>query len=69
MTRLALGAVALTSLATLGASTVHFKETFDDKWKSRWVESKDWKPKDEMGEWKHTQGKWFGESKDKAIQV
>lgn len=69
MTRLALSAVALTSLASLGSATTYFKETFDDKWKSRWVESSSWKPKDEMGQWKHTAGKWHGDAKDKGIQV
>jgi len=47
-----------------------FSENFnDDDWTSRWTESSKWKPKGEMGAWKHTTGEWFGDSEDKGIQT
>jgi len=47
-----------------------FRENFnDDAWTSRWTESSTWKPKAEMGTWKHTTGEWFGDSEDKGIQT
>jgi calreticulin len=46
------------------------KEQFnDDAWTSRWTESSKWKPKDEMGTWKHTAGEWYADEADKGIQT
>lgn len=52
------------------SATVHFKETFDDSWKSRWVVS-DWKKSDgTAGEWKYTAGDWYGDKDaDRGIQT
>jgi len=66
------------SLLTILAATcaapvtaeVYLKEQFnDDGWKSRWAESTKWKPKSEMGTWKHTAGKWYADESDKGIQT
>eukprot|EP00934_Nitzschia_sp_Nitz4_P005983 Nitzschia sp. Nitz4//scaffold4_size323378//196884//198429//NITZ4_000673-RA/size323378-processed-gene-0.362-mRNA-1//-1//CDS//3329553438//5973//frame0 len=38
-------------------------------WTSRWTESSTWKPKAEMGTWKHTAGEWFADAEDKGIQT
>lgn len=57
------------SALSLVSGTVLFKETFDDKWKDRWVVPGNWKPKEEMGEWKLTSGLWYGDAKNKGIQV
>uniref|UniRef100_A0A7S1ZF32 Calreticulin n=1 Tax=Trieres chinensis TaxID=1514140 RepID=A0A7S1ZF32_TRICV len=63
--------LAALALASVPASAeVYFKEQFnDDGWKDRWTESSDWKPAAEMGEWKHTAGKWYGDEADKGIQT
>lgn len=45
-------------------------ENFNDAaWTNRWTESSTWKPKDEMGAWKHTAGEWYGDAEDKGIQT
>jgi len=61
--------IALALLSVVSA-TIHFKETFDDSWKSRWVASS-WKKNDgTAGDWKHTAGEWYGdEDDDKGIQT
>mmetsp|Transcript_9914 Transcript_9914/g.13862 ORF Transcript_9914/g.13862 Transcript_9914/m.13862 type:complete len:401 (-) Transcript_9914:340-1542(-) len=52
------------------AAEIYFKEQFnDEEWKDRWTESSDWKPKSEMGKWKHTAGEWYGDKDDKGIQT
>jgi calreticulin len=49
---------------------IYFKEDFnDDAWKERWTEPTSWKPKGEMGTWKHTAGEWYGDANDKGIQT
>jgi len=62
--------VTLATLLSAAAAKTYFKEDFNDKaWESRWVKSKNWKPASEMGEWKWTAGKWYGDKNDKAIQT
>jgi len=39
---------------------VYFKETFDDGWESRWIESKH--KGSEAGPWKHTAGEFYGDA-------
>jgi len=61
--------VAATLLSAVSGK-IYFQENFNDKnWDSRWVKSTDWKPKTEMGSWKHTAGLWHGDKKDKGIQT
>jgi len=63
-------AILAATCATPGAADVYFKEQFnDDGWKSRWTESTKWKPKSEMGAWKHTAGQWYADESDKGIQT
>jgi len=61
------------SLAMIGSvsAEVFFKEQFnDEKWSKRWTIPSKWKPKGEMGEWKHTTGKWYGGGQDdKGLQT
>eukprot|EP00525_Craspedostauros_australis_P005213 CAMPEP_0198114406 /NCGR_PEP_ID=MMETSP1442-20131203/5798_1 /TAXON_ID= /ORGANISM="Craspedostauros australis, Strain CCMP3328" /LENGTH=412 /DNA_ID=CAMNT_0043771711 /DNA_START=87 /DNA_END=1325 /DNA_ORIENTATION=+ len=62
--------LAAASIITPVAGEVYLKEKFnDDAWTSRWTESTKWKPKAEMGTWKHTAGKWYGDAADKGIQT
>ena len=35
----------------------------------RWTVPSDWKPKEEMGEWKLTSGEWYGDADDKGLQT
>lgn len=62
--------LVLLSLVGLASSTTYFKETFDDSWKSRWVES-NWKKKEgTAGVWKHTAGDFYGNKvADMGIQT
>jgi len=49
---------------------IHFKETFDDSYKDRWVTS-DWKKNTgEQGAWAHSAGEWYGDAEaDKGLQT
>merc|ERR1719348_693784 len=52
----------LFALLAVVSAEVYFKETFDDTWAERWVES-DWKKDSgEQGEWEHTAGEWYGDA-------
>jgi calreticulin len=65
-------AFALTAATCITSATSEFfiSENFNDEnWTSRWTESTTWKPKGEMGQWKHTAGEWFGDADDKGIQT
>lgn len=63
--------LVLLALLVVGASaTVHFKETFDDKWASRWTKSTFKVSEGTAGEMKLTAGKWYGDAEaDKGIQT
>jgi len=45
---------------------VWYKETFDDSYTSRWVESSWKKSSGEAGKWGHSAGPWWGGDKDAA---
>jgi len=65
-------ALALTAVTCITSTSAEFfiAEDFnDDNWTGRWTESTTWKPKSEMGVWKHTAGEWFGDEADKGIQT
>ena len=56
--------------ASPAAGKILFKEQFNDEgWKDRWTVSTEWKSKGEMGEWKHTAGKYYADASDKGIQT
>ena len=58
------------TLATAVSGKIYFQEDFnDDSWSDRWTVSTEWKPENEMGEWKHTAGEWYGDASDKGIQT
>jgi len=60
----------LSALAAPATADIYFKEQFNDEgWVKRWTESSKWKPKAEMGAWKHTAGKFYADEKDKGIQT
>jgi len=63
--------LATLALIAPAAAEVYFKEQFNDKdWKERWIVPSKWKPKGELGEWKHTAGRWFGGgADDKGVQT
>lgn len=62
--------LAFLSMGFLAVSAeTYFKEKFDDGWKKRWVVSENWKSNNELGKWGHTAGQWYGDAKDKGIQV
>jgi calreticulin len=57
-------------LLALGAATIHFKETFDDSWSSRWVVSDFKKSSGEQGKWIHSAGAFYGDAEeDKGLST
>ncbi|KAM9967381.1 hypothetical protein ACTFIW_001465 [Dictyostelium discoideum] len=67
--RLLLCLIFLVFVFNFALSTVHFKDTFDNDWESRWVVS-DWHKEDgKSGKLVHTAGKWFGDENQKGIQT
>ncbi|CAJ1930251.1 unnamed protein product [Cylindrotheca closterium] len=68
--KFAFPAVLAATCAVPAVAEVFFKEQFnDDAWTTRWTESTKWKPKSEMGTWKHTAGQWYADESDKGIQT
>jgi calreticulin len=62
-------AAFLTAIASVSAE-IYIKEDFNDAgWSDRWTVPSKWKPKGEMGTWKHTAGEWYGDEADKGIQT
>jgi len=56
-------------LAVVNAK-VYFKETFDDSYTSRWVESSWKKSSGEAGKWAHSAGAWYGDKEaDKGLET
>ncbi|VEU39975.1 unnamed protein product [Pseudo-nitzschia multistriata] len=65
-------ALALTAATCIASASAEFfiTENFnDDSWSSRWTVPTSWKPKGEMGAWKHTAGEYYGDADDKGIQT
>lgn len=65
-------AFALTAATCITSASAEFflSENFNDEnWTGRWTQSTTWKPKHEMGEWKHTAGEFYGDADDKGIQT
>lgn len=57
-------------LAAPAAAEVYFKEQFNDEaWKERWIVPTNWRPSNEMGEWKQTAGKFYSDAADMGIQT
>jgi len=66
----ALLAVALFGFISFAIATVHFKETFDEGWESRWVKSKNKESEGTQGEWGWSAGKYYGDVKaDRGLQT
>jgi calreticulin len=62
--------MAMALLASNVQGKVYFQEKFDDGWRERWVDSVfDGKSKSDMGEWKNTAGKFYGDNTDKGLQT
>lgn len=62
--------LAIASLAVSVSGEFYVKEQFnDDSWKDSWTVPADWKPSSEMGEWKRTAGKWYGDANDTGLQT
>jgi len=60
-------ALVALSLASSAVATVHYKETFDESWEKRWVQSKH---KSDYGVFKLSHGKYYGDAKkDLGIQT
>jgi calreticulin len=48
-------------IIAFASAKVYFKETFDDSYSSRWVESSWKKSSGEAGKWAHSAGQWSGD--------
>ena len=58
------------ALAGLAQGKIYLQESFNDAaWKDRWTVPSDWKSTEELGEWKWTEGKFYGDASDKGIQT
>jgi len=64
-----LALTAATFISSTNADFFFTEDFNDDNWTGRWTESTTWKPKAEMGTWKHTAGEWNGDADDKGIQT
>lgn len=54
----------------LASATIYFKETFDNSYSSRWVESNWKKSSGESGKWAHSAGKWYADAEaDKGLET
>jgi calreticulin len=62
--------IALVALIGAASATTYFKETFDNTYTSRWVQS-DWKKSDgTRGDWELTAGEWYADKEaDKGIMT
>merc|ERR1711935_644806 len=68
--KLSFSAMLAATCAAPAVAEVFLKELFnDDAWTTRWTESTKWRPKSEMGAWKHTAGQWYADENDKGIQT
>lgn len=56
-------------LAVSAGATTYMDEKFEDGWESRWTTPTKWKEASELGEWKHTGGKYNHDESDKGIQT
>jgi len=57
-------------LFAVSTATVHFKETFDKSWESRWVKSKNKEKEGTQGTWGWSAGKFFNDGDDdKGLQT
>jgi len=57
-------------LVSIASGEVYFKETFDDSYTERWVESSWKKSSGEAGDFEHTAGEWYGDAeKDKGLKT
>jgi len=58
------------TLAFTVSAEVYLKEQFnDDSWEETWAVPTDWKPTEEMGLWKRTTGKYYGDKNDTGLQT
>lgn len=63
-------AVLLVLSLSLVCAEVYFKETFDNSWSNRWVQSNWKKNTGEAGTFKLTAGEWYGDKEaDKGVQT
>jgi len=50
-------------------SEVYFYENFNGDWRSKWVDSTEWKEESDMGKFELTSGQWTGDENHKGIQT
>jgi calreticulin len=69
MTKYTLAAVGAT-VVSAGSGNVYLRESFDDGWRERWVDS-EWKKEDGTdGKWELSAGTWFAdETRDRGLQT
>lgn len=62
--------IATAALLVPAAAEVFLKEQFNDEaWTDRWTISSEWKSESDLGEWKHTTGKYYADASDKGLQT
>merc|ERR1711934_437956 len=62
--------ISLLMSAYMISGEVYFKEQFnDDSWEKTWTVPTGWKPSEELGKWKLTTGKYYGDKDDTGLQT
>jgi calreticulin len=62
--------VMVFALLAVASAAVHFKETFDKNWESRWVKSKHFEKDGNQGAWGWSAGKFYNDAdEDKGLQT
>jgi len=58
------------SICAVASGKIYFQENFNDAaWEKRWTVPTDWKPEDQLGDWKWTAGEFHADASDKGIQT
>jgi len=62
--------IVLLAILAIAFAKVHFKETFDSSWESRWVPSKNREADGSQGTWDLSHGKYYGDAEeDKGLHT
>jgi len=58
------------AICAVSSGKIYFQENFNDAaWEKRWTVPTEWKPEDQLGDWKWTAGEFHADASDKGIQT
>jgi len=62
--------VTFIAICAVASGKIYFQENFNDAaWEKRWTVPSEWKPEDQLGDWKWTSGEFHADASDKGIQT